>query len=173
MSICLKAVTPYTEASFNIGYGEFVRLRMGFLECVDAVFKTTFSPLYDLRFRSRFRYESDPDLNKEYWEVWDKYLSGFGKKTRFLREYGFEADDIYAVSCFVWHNDSDGEFSPEECRKLKKWFSLFLDIDNKREEEGEDNLLWYVYNEELFDNFMFFNSLMSFAAVNNVPLKFS
>ena len=169
MSICLKAVTPYSQATLPMNREGFARSRMKFLECVDAIFGTKLSPLYELRINSRNQYETNPDLDMSYWAVWDKELSKFGQRTKELNAYGFEAGDIYAVSCFVWHNTNDGEISPDDCHKLHKWFLLISNIASKK----EDNLLWSVYDEDIFEIFMYLRSVMSFAAVNNAPLQFT
>lgn len=173
MTTTLKAITQYSQATFIINHEELTHSRMKFLECVDVIFGTKLSPLYELRTSSRNQYEANSELDMKYWAVWDKELSGFGQKTKLLAEYGFEAGDIYAVSCFVWHNTNDGEISPDDCRKIKKWLLLISDIKMKIDTEKENNLLWNVYNEDVFELFMYLRSVISFAAVNNVPLQFT
>jgi hypothetical protein len=157
----------------HFGYAEFMRLRMGFLECVDALVNLGLSALYDIRFKLRYRFEVYKEEETEFWEAWNNCLSNFGKKTKLLRKYNLEADDINIISSFAWHSDSDGELSPEECRKLLKWFSLLFEIEKKREKEGENNPLWYVFDTETFDDLKHFRTIVAFAANNDVSLKFS
>lgn len=168
----LKAITQYSQAIFPISHEELFRSRLKMLECVDLIFGTKLSPLYELRANSRNQYEANSELDMSYWAVWDKELSRFGQRTKELNAYGFEAGDIYAVSCFVWHNTNDGEMSPDDCCKLKKLLLLISDIEMKIDTERENNLLWSVYDEDIFEIFMYLRSVISFAAVNNVPLQF-
>lgn len=172
MGIHFKVEGNLGDMEIYFGYAEFMRLRMGFLDCVDALVNLGLFALYDLRFKLRYRFEVYKEEEKEFWEAWNKCLSNFGKKTKLLRKYNLESDDIYIVSDFAWHSDSNGEMSPEECQKLLKWFSLLFEIEKKREEEGENNPLWWAYDEELFDMLKQFRSMLTYAVKENSPLLF-
>lgn len=172
MGIHFKVEGNLGDMEIHFGYAEFMRLRMGFLECVDAIAIMSLAPLYDLRFRDRYRFESDEKLESEFKETWIDMLSFFGKKTKIHERYNLEPEDILIVSDFAWHSDSNGEMSPEECQKLLKWFSLLFEIEKKREEEGENNPLWWAYDEELFDMLKQFSSMLIYAVKENSPLLF-
>ena len=172
MSLHLKVEGKILDVETVFDYTEFMRLRMGFLDCVSDVFYLGLYPLYDLHFKSRYYFEMYKEEGEKFWTAWNNCLAEFGKKTRLLRKYNFESEDIYIVSDFVWHSDSDGEMSSEDCKKLAKWFSLLLEIGKKREEEGENNPLWVAYDEELFEMINRFYTLLAFAAKENSPLLF-
>lgn len=183
MSLCLKAECGNEKEELILGYSDFMCLRLAFLERVDAIANMSLLPLYELRLKAKWMFV-DEAQTKKYAEAWNNACAKFNIKTKLHRKYGFIPEDINAVSVFAWHSDNDGEISAEDCSTLAKWLSIFLEVESKREEQGEDNPFWFIpkrpiVEEDLFgkeivsDGISRLYDLVSFAADNNVPLKFN
>ena len=183
MSLCLKAECGTEKAELILGYSDFMCLRIAFLERVDGIANLGLFALYELRLKAKHLF-SDEESCVEFVETWNNACSEFGIETRLHRKYGLIPEDINAVTEFAWHSDSDGEISAEDCKVLAKWLSVFLEVESKREEQGEDNPFWCIPKrpiveedllgkETVSDGISRLYDLVSFAAKHNVPLQFN
>lgn len=182
--LCLTADSMPYDVEIRIGYGTFTKLRTEFLRRVDALMKLSLSELYSFGFKNRNYLSENEKFRKEFYDAWDRNISEIPLKTRFLREYNLEVDDFYVISEFAWHSDCDGELSVSDCKKLLKFLSLFQEIEWKKEEEGEDNLFWFIPKCMINEYSMFSDSditsdgikrlydVISFACEHEVPLQF-
>lgn len=186
MGLRLTAENMPYDIELCIGYGTFMKLRIAFLERFDELMRTNFSSLYEFGIKHRARLSEDPEFRKDFNDAWNDHLSEISLKTRFLREHKLDLDDFSVISVFAWHSDCGGELSVNDCQKLRKFLSLFLEIEEKREEQGEDNLFWYIPKCKISECDMFSISdedlmsdgierlydVINFACEHEVPLQF-
>ena len=182
MSLCLRAESKKQTAELKLGYSDFMRLRLGFLERVDGSTGLGLFALYELRLKAKHLF-SDEESCVEFVKTWNNACSKFNIKTRLHRKYGLAPKDIDAVTEFAWHNDSEGTLSVDDCKTLAKWLSLFIEVESKREEQGEDNPFWIISKCEIIENNQFgkeivsdgisrLYDIVSFAVENKVPIQF-
>lgn len=134
---------PY-NIELRVGNGTFMKMRLAFLERFDALMNMSLHVIYDFGLKNRVQLAEDAEFKKEFFDSWKSHMAEVSIKTKILREYKLELDDFSVISEFAWHSDCDGELSASDCKKLLKFLSLFQEIEWKREEEGEDNLFWYI-----------------------------
>lgn len=182
--LCLTSdYMPY-NIELRVGYGAFMRIRIAFLKRFDALMNMSLHVIYEFGLKNRVRLAEDAEFKKEFFDSWNSHMAEVSMKTKILREYKLELDDFFVISEFAWHSDCDGELSASDCKKLLKFLSLFQETEERREEEGEDNLFWFIpkcmiheYNysrdsDPESDGIKRLYDVISFASEHNEPLLF-
>lgn len=151
MSILISAKTTNDRRVLEIARGSLIELRLGVLCRVDALMNTHLAENFKLQFRHFSNEAAKRDMLARIIEVMQNYCNNIKKNTANLKRYGLAAEDVDCILAFAIDADVAEQMSVSDAKSLAKWLDIFVNLENAKDELGNQYPFWHLPECTIFE----------------------